>query len=218
MSSQTVEINTNLPSIREKLDLIHAEPSLLLNVIKDLYKRISVPAKKQIWEKTANDIADDVASAKINISLDQFVKEKTAETINLQNSSQIVINKIKWMPLLLDLMYAYYVRHVDENAVVYECPSTVFKLHLVLRTINTLHVKKYTDINQAFEFIVCNEWFQKFRSTPPIYFDTAYNIYDLEKKIIEVCIPVLKTILSMLFRLSNENFGSTCDLFAIEKQ
>lgn len=201
-------------SPKEKIDIIYDfAREDQINIIMELYKKISQPAEKQIWEKTEKDISDDVISAKIDLSLDDFVKNKVAEEMNLRSAAQLICTKIKWIPILLDLMYAYYVRFIDRQAMVYECPHTIFKLHMVLMSINTLYDDKYKILNQSFEQITVDEWFQKFRANPPIYMNSQYSIYDLDKKIINVCAPIMKNIINELFRLSKEDLGQPDAMF-----
>jgi hypothetical protein len=189
-------------STTAKLKALYGDRTKLLAKILDMYKFIFKQEKKQIWEKTAADIDDDVMSAKYDLNLDNIVKESYAEILNANQITELINKKTAMIPILLDFCYVYYVGNFDEDAPFHRLPTTHLKYCLITRALHAYGTDIYANINSIFEQIINNTFFKDLRiETPPYYLRTELTQTEIKEKLAIVVKPICKDLVNYLLKL-----------------
>lgn len=189
-------------SISKKLKESYGNRTTLLSKIIAMYKFIFKEEKKQIWEKTASDVNDDVASAKYNLDLDKIVKESYAEIYNAEQLNKLVKKKITMIPAFLDFCYIYYVTYFDENCPFYKLPISKLKYRVIATSLRAYGNEQLHDINILFEKIIDDEFFKELRiEYPPFCLRTELTDAEIREKLNTTVKSTCKVLLDKLLKL-----------------
>lgn len=190
--------------LSNQLGIMFNDRPKLLSAILRLYKFVFKDEKKQIWEKTSNDIQDDVVNAKYNLDLDKIVKESYAEIMNAQQFNRLIQKKTTIIPIFLDFCYVYYVKHFSLDAPFHKLPMTITKYRLITDSLKAYGDERYSKINNLFEQIIGSELFKEVRhEEPPFYLMTDMTIDEMKTMLIEDIKPLCKQLLEAILKLEN---------------
>lgn len=188
------------------MEELYKDRKRIINTITSMYKFIFSSEKKQIWEKSANDIQDDVMSAKYNLDLDKIVKESYADILNAESRTKLIQKKTQMIPALLDFCYVYYVKFYNGEAPFYKVPMSKLKLRFIL---STLKANNET-INGLFEKIIEDKFLAELRQEiPPYYLRTELSIDEIKEKLENDAKPICKQLLEQLYRLPDVDAVNT---------
>jgi len=186
----------------DQLKEMYKDRKKILDSIISMYKYIFTDEKKQIWEKTAKDVQDDIMSAKYNLDLDRIVKESYAEILNAEQAATLFNKKLGMIPALLDFCYVYYVTHFSEDAPFYKLTETKIKYRLIINRLHAYGNETYNKINDIFEKILDSQLLREMRvESPPFHLMTDLSIKELKEKMEMEIKPILKDLLNNLLLL-----------------
>jgi hypothetical protein len=195
-------------SISEQLKSLYKDRPTLMSKILSMYKFIFSPEEKQIWEKTANDISDDIANAKYNLDLDRVVKETYAAIENAEQTDALFNRKTTMIAPLLDFCYIYYVTHYDDTAPLYKLPTNKFKFDLITKVLHADDEKS----KKLFSGIINSDLFASLRKEDmPFYLCTEMSIEEQRKAFEKIVKPTMKDLINSLLLLGRSHTESTPD-------
>lgn len=156
-------MSTPFVSAAEKLRNEYRTLPNLLATIAQMANFVFAPVEQQVWEKTADDITDDVMSAKFDLNMNQQVKHAYAEVLNAQGKQKTLCAKINAIPILLDFCYVYACHIHDTSAPFFCMPATIIKHNMVVRALRIESV----DLLRALQDVIVDELISDLRAAPP---------------------------------------------------
>lgn len=191
---------------KEDMRELYKDLPRLLRRIVELHSGIFAPEEKQIFEKTAADVSNDVISAKANLSLDHMVKESCAQIMNYQARQSLFYKKLELIPALIDFYFVYWVKFFDIEAAVYRFPSTELKLQLIASCIKT--TADQSAVYDVFRYIINDSFCSELRQeVPPISTRTDLTYEELRDKLHSELKPKLDIVYSHLLSMTERRLA-----------
>ena len=189
------EKSQNLKDINE---LYSDNKNIMDNILK-IYKFLSTKEEKQIWEKTAADVSDDIANVKYSIELNSAVKKEMAQILTEQERDALIHKKYTVVPVFIDFCFIYYIKMSGNTELFfYTMPKTLLKFKFLCASMNCKNV----ELNDLFEKTIENELLRDLRSTVvPFHILTELTPDELKEKLYSEIVPMLKKILDKVLRL-----------------
>jgi hypothetical protein len=184
----------------QKIKQMYISSSNLLQTIIKMYKTMSKPVSKQLWEKTAKDIQDDTMSAKYDLNLDNFVKDSCTEILSMQQNSKNFKKKLEMVPVIIDFCYIYYVHYFDDTAPFHKLPATLFKYRLISNTL-CAYGPTYNTVNSIFEQIIENDIIIDMCQSPPYHLRTDLTEMEIKEKMEIHVLPIIKNLINSILKL-----------------
>ena len=199
--------NSPFTDVKDDMRELYKDLPRLLRRIIELHNGIFAPEEKQIFEKTAADVSDDIISAKADLSLDNMVKDSYAQVYNYQARKSLFYKKLELIPALFDFYFVYWVKFFDIDAAVYRFPMTELKLQLIASCIKT--VDDQSDAYEIFRYIIndkfCNDLRQEF---PPISTRTDMTYEELRDKLQMELKPKLDIVYKHLITMTEKKLNN----------
>lgn len=175
----------------DKIKSIYQSRESLLKGILSMYK-FMFSDEKQIWQKTTDDVFNDVVNSKYDLNVD--VKPYTDDTALFNQKTHMV-------PALIDFCYIYYVTHYNKDAPLYKLPSKL-KFKLVIYVLHCKDTAIDKAIQDDFMFIIDDPLFTEMRDEElPFHISSSLSI-DEQRNVFEKNIkPTINNIISNLLRL-----------------
>ena len=183
-----------------ELNKIYKDPKTILDNILKIYKFVSTEIQKQLHEKTADDITDDVANAKYSIELDAFVKKNTAEILTEQSIDSLVQKKYSLLMVFIDFCFIYYVKVSSKTKILFHTmPRSLLRLKYIMAVMDCRDI----ELNGLFEDVVQNDMFKDLRMSDQIPFHllTDLTVEEQRAKLDTDSIPMFKKILDRILRV-----------------
>lgn len=191
---------TAVETSNELVKIYKTLPELLLNLIKK-YKFLSTLPKKMIWEATAEDITDDVVSAKFDLNLDKAVKSQYASLLNIQKINSKFCEQLDMIGGFVEWCYIYYIHTIDKYTPFYKLPVSTLKFNLVVSALKSNTNSRDKAVNEAFLDILNNSIMARLRNKPPIYLTGEYDLPTLKDTYTKKLIPLCKKLIESLLML-----------------
>lgn len=183
---------------------LYNDKKKIMSAILGLYKFMQIKNIKQIYEKTENDVNNDIASAKFNLCLDKMVKETHINIINAKKSKQLFYQKLELLPQLLDFCWVYFLKSIADDIPSYKLPMNLLKFGFIVKLMK-IDREKYGSILCEFENVIKDKFFCDVRRECPPFFlttDLSYEelmvIYDNKVK------PTIKKIIEVLLKMTSK--------------
>ncbi len=196
--------------ILQDLKRLYSDRHNVLNKILKLYKVLTLDLKTandDIWSKTEQDVLNDVYTSNYNLNLKDFVKDSYTKTLANKYNNDLVINKTKIIPVLLDFCWVYYVHYFDPNAPFYVFPRSVEKMNVLLSYLPRAKPdnERVQAIRAIYVDVINSKTFKEMRTeTPPYYITAGLEIEEIEKLIRNDVMPFFKDLLGHIIYINDD--------------
>ena len=155
-------------------------------------------AKKPVFEKTIEEVVNEIHSTTISLDLGSILKEQTDAIKDFHDENAKIGKRIAAIPMFIDFAYLYYVWCYDKEAPIHKLPMTILKFNLISDALQAPN----DDLNAYFAQCIENYFIRDVRiEQPPFMVRTDLSHDEIKEKINMIVKPVCKEILNGLFAL-----------------
>lgn len=187
-------------SVIEKLQKMFPNKVFHMKVLLKLYDFCfpKKTAKKPVFEKSVDDVIDEIHSTPISLDLGSILKEQTDAIKDFYDENAKIGKRIATIPMFIDFAYLYYVWCYDREAPIHKLPMTILKFNLISDAMQAPN----DDLNAYFAQCIENRFIRDVRiEQPPFMLRTDLSPDEIREKINMIVKPVCKEILNGLFAL-----------------
>lgn len=204
-SNNTSAASTDQPSEQfytektiDKLHKMFPDRETHARTLLNLYKFIFSNFTKQIWEKTDDDVVNDVAGTTLSLDFERMMKEQIAELKASELSTRLFSKRIASIPVFIDFAYLYYIWHFDSNAPIHKLPMTQIKYDMIMSTV----APKKNELYYMFLQCITDGFLMELRiEKPPYMMRTDLTRAQLDEKLKNTIKPFFKDMLNRLLAL-----------------
>ncbi len=182
----------------EKIQKMFPNKKSHMNILFKLYKFIFEEVKKATWEKTEQDVSDDIMSSNFSLDFTQLMEDNSRNIYRQLFRNKMFQKRISAIPVFIDFAYLYYVQYLDSSAPIHKLPMTLFKYKLLMHSLNAMQ----DDLYACFEQCIENKFIRELRiETPPFYLRTDMTDEQVKEKLELIVKPLCRDILKQVFEL-----------------
>jgi hypothetical protein len=172
-----------------------------LDTLFRIYKFIAAAVskkKKNIPEKTKEDVLADIMDSKYSLDMEAIAASTQKELIDNLKQNGLFHKQIAAVPVFIDFAYMYYVQHFDREAPIHKLPMFLPKYRMIMATLKA----PCDDLFVSFENCIENRIIMDMRvEIPPYHLRTDLTDGEIREKLKIVVVPALKDILEMCLKL-----------------
>lgn len=178
------------------------------------------PVIKPVFEKTQDEILEDIKKTTITLNLENMLTEQTEALKQYYTQEELLDQQVAKIPMFLDFAYLYYAWCYDKEAPIYKLPNTPMKFNIICEALNSTN----DNLTSVFSQCIKNNFIKDLRiEQPPFMLRTDLTKEEIREKINSIVKPLCKEILNGLFALNTATSKSThtlnpTDLQATEVQ
>ena len=194
---------STLSKLKEMFPTKQAHITTLLKLYKFLFPQ---PMKKTIWEKSQNELLDEISSTPLSLNMENIIAEHTAEINQILLEDKLLTKKISLIGVFIDCAYLYYVWHFDPEAPIHKLPTGIMKFKLISDAIGA----PSDDLSECFIRCMTDSFIKETRiEQPPYMLRTELTSAEIREKLHQTVKPIFKNILDEIFKLEDKKVTVT---------
>jgi hypothetical protein len=197
--------NDDSNELSEKIKSLFPSRKVHIDTLLKLYKFIFSGNKKAIWEKTEEELKDDILNTSYSLDISKILEQHLLEIKQFEKQKENFNKRLSAIPVFIDFAYLFYVQHYDVSAPVYKLPAYLNKYKMITYC---LKAPINDDLYACFEQCIENNFLSELRvENPPFYLTTDLSEKEIKEKIELIVKPLCKDILTQLLKMYQKETG-----------
>lgn len=186
----------------QQLKRIFADRKKHLRYLFKLYKfiiPITTPRKKQLYEKTEEDVVRDISNTVgYSLNMDSLANDISRDIAESIRSTELFHKQIACIPVFIDFSYIYYIRHFCDDSPVLKLPTFLPKFRMIMAAIKAPDNELHACFEQCIQNTIIADMRQEI---PPYHLRTDLTEEEIREKVKLLILPMFKDILKYLLTL-----------------
>ena len=171
----------------------------LLNAIIRTYKFIKSEEKKQTWEKTEEEVLNDIMNTSYSLNMDNILENSKKNISELESYNELIGKKIEAFNVLTDFCYIYYIQEYSHDSPFHRLPMNLLKFNMIA---SFLKIKE-DDTSAVLRQIIQNGFLTDLRREPPFMLRTELSAENIQEKINLLVKPICKELVNSVLKLKS---------------
>ena len=207
MVSEYVSTDEELENEKlEKKKMLYSDKKKIMLAILKIIKYLNIPLEKLIWEKSVEEINEEIYKTKIKIDFDELTKESMKNMYNAEVKKKIIRRKYDSIPPLLDFMFNLFITHYMPEYPAYGLPNLnafYFACGVIKAKGLDTSLNFFNKTGKLFELFLKDDLYKDVCvEEPPYYILNFSEDVMLEKNLNEIFIPKLNELFDCIIEIN----------------